>query len=247
MGPPEARRVRRSLLRRSTLRTARKRHWLSPVPLPRLCSAARQKKPAPFPVRRQSRQTFHIRSLLLPFPSAAHFIGPADGFLSADGFVSALLAVGPMRCTSGLRPHGVPRGSQSPWPTVERDSQGKTHTEGFSLAPRFFPPFLCAETKKWGRRRHVGANCVSFAPPRAAGLTHSVAPPLRVRSFDRTRFFIPHGTKAALAVSFRRFPRRSKNQTRSLRIYRPERGGRAGRASCAGARSSPMLSFSHLT
>ena len=44
-------------------------------------------------------------------------------------------------------------------------------------------------------RLFVGANCVSFAPPRAAGLTRSVAPPLRVRSFDRTRFFLCAETK----------------------------------------------------
>ena len=155
---------------------------------------------------------------------------------------SAITAAGSMRCTSDLLPHGDPRGSQPPWPTVERDSQGKTHTEGFSLEPPFFPPFLCAETKKWGRRRHVGANSVSFARRstlRTARKRHWLSPvpfphlccvasPLRPRSDDRTRFFIPHGAKAALAVSFRCSPRRSKKSNTlspdlSARTRRPGR------------------------
>ena len=113
-----------------------------PPPLPRLCS---------------------VSPPLHPRPAS---LGPRMVFFCQSCRQSVLCAALPV-----CAPTGIQGGPQPPWPTAERDSQGKTHTEGFSLEPRFFPPFLCAETKKWGRRRHttseeacfVGANCVSFA------------------------------------------------------------------------------------
>ena len=161
-------------------------------------SASRQKKPAPFPVRRQSRRTFHIRSLLLPFPSAAHFIGPADGFFARRRFFhlcrqSVLCAALPVCSPTGFQGDRNPLGRL--WKGILK---GKPIRKGFPLSRLF-----------------VGANCLSFTLPQAAGLTRSVAPPLRVRSFDRTRFFLcaetkkwgrsseitPHGTEAAGAYA----------------------------------------------
>ena len=95
----------------------------------------------------------------VPYPQSPSSFSIRGPFHWARGWFSFVSPVGSRFCSwhSRSAPHGDPRGSQPPWPTVERDSQGKTHTEGFSLEPPFFPPFLCAETKKWGRRRHAGA------------------------------------------------------------------------------------------
>ena len=47
---------------------------------------------------------------------------------------------------------GIPKGSRSFWPSVERESRGKTHSEGFSLWP-LSSRYFFGGPKKYRRRR----------------------------------------------------------------------------------------------